>query len=252
MKEAIQQAAKEYCKDRYKEEYDDPIYNTDIQSSSEGFTAGANWATADTKEQASKEQIIKLFKSCQTTTMNSRDWVIEKQFDMDKFCSELGFAQQIKPDTKELEEIVSDENITNIAFDVGFGCDPPKGNKQQELIHDTFVAGMKKMRDVLLPHITPKSNTVDTDDKSLPYKFIANLQPKSKASDAVEFHEYVAKNYTILPVYNEDEEKPYVELKVYGLVISDYDKMSKNDLFEKYVYYLPAIYQLFKSQYTNK
>lgn len=52
------------------------------------------------------------------------------------------------------EELPSDNECTDIAFDFGYGCDPPKGNKQQEDIHDAAVWGLKKMRDYIKQNYT--------------------------------------------------------------------------------------------------
>lgn len=35
------------------------------------------------------DEIIKAFKECQTHSINSRDWVMETQFNMDKFCKKV-------------------------------------------------------------------------------------------------------------------------------------------------------------------
>lgn len=42
-----------------------------------------------------------------------------------------------------------DSECIDIAFNFGYGCDPPKGNKRQEEVHDAAVWGLKKMRDII-------------------------------------------------------------------------------------------------------
>lgn len=72
-----------------------------------------------------------------------------------QFAKSEAARQYHSPSKQEgTEELPSDNECTDIAFDFGYGCDPPKGNKQQEDIHDAAVWGLKKMRDYIKQNYT--------------------------------------------------------------------------------------------------
>ena len=49
--EAIRQAATSYCKDRYKDGFDDPFYTPDVWTSMSAFKAGAKWQAEFSSQQ---------------------------------------------------------------------------------------------------------------------------------------------------------------------------------------------------------
>jgi len=79
-----------------------------------------------------------------------------KEFDkeklMDWFISQL---PNIKAEPLvNNKELPTDEEIIDIAFDFGYGYDPPKRNKQIEALHDACVFGMKKMREIMSKNLS--------------------------------------------------------------------------------------------------
>ena len=84
------------------------------------------------------------------------------------FICKNAFIAGVLSQSKDIEILkMNDEDLVDLSFNFGYGCDLPKQDKQQEALHDACVFGMKKVRDILLPHLHPKEQPKESDGKKI-------------------------------------------------------------------------------------